>query len=186
MRKLPFISAALLVAGCIVEAPTGEKSSSLPQAAAARPTGGAQPLTFKLGANMEDKVEIVAATVQPAPVSPSEPSKVTLFFKVLDTIPEDYTIFIHVEDVDGRVERMNIDHRPAGGQYPTTQWKKGETVRDEFFIYAPTGVQLRGLNVWGGFWEPRTDSRLRLKNVDQVRNDGNNRILFAQVPVAPQ
>jgi hypothetical protein len=41
---------------------------------------------------------------------------------VLDRIDDDYTVFVHVEDVDGRVERMNLDHKSANGMYPTAHF----------------------------------------------------------------
>ena len=78
---------------------------------------------------------------------------------------------------------MNLDHRPASGTYPTTKWRKGETVKDEFPLQVPPGIAVRRLNVWAGLWEPQSDVRLRLRNPDAVRNDGNNRVLVAQVPV---
>jgi hypothetical protein len=61
----------------------------------------------------------------------------------------------------------------------------GETIRDEFTIDVPTGTQVRGLNVLIGFWDPKTDARLKLTNTDAVRHDGNNRILLAQIPINP-
>jgi hypothetical protein len=59
-------------------------------------------------------------------------------------------------------------------------------VKDEFNIALPAGAPSRAINLWVGFWQPRTDTRLVLKNPDAVRNDGHNRILLVQVPVAPQ
>lgn len=168
----------LLLAGCIVPAPSSEKAPERQKVAAP-----AQPIDVRNGANFEDKVELVGATLNPGRVTAGEALRVTAFFKVLDAVPEDYTIFVHVEDVDGKVDRLNADHTPVQGTYPTTKWKKGETVKDEFTIYVPPGMPVRGLNLLIGFWDPKTDSRLKLKNVEAVRHDNNNRILLAQVPV---
>jgi hypothetical protein len=82
------------------------------------------------------------------------------------------------------MERMNLDHKPAGGLYATTQWKTGETVKDEFSLAVPSGASPRAINLWMGLWDPRTDARLPLKNPEAVRNDGRDRIMLAQVPVA--
>jgi hypothetical protein len=95
-------------------------------------------------------------------------------------------VFVHIEDPEGRMERLNADHKPANGLYPTTQWKVGETVKDEFNIALPAGASARAINLWVGFWQPQTDARLQLKNTEAVRNDGRNRILLVQVPVAQQ
>jgi hypothetical protein len=173
------LSVLLLLSGCIVPAPTSEKAPERQKAAAAP----AAPIEVRNGANFEDKVELVGATLSPGRVAPGEALRVTAFFRVIDEIPADYMIFVHVEDVDGRVDRLNADHAPVQGTYPTTKWKKGETVKDEFTIYVPPNMAVRGLNLLIGFWDPKTDARMKLKNTDQVRHDNNNRILLAQVPV---
>ncbi len=49
----------------------------------------------------------------------------------------------------------------------------------------PPSMNVRGLNVLMGFWDPKTDARLPLKNPDAVKSDGNNRILVAQIPIGP-
>lgn len=171
---------ASLLTACIVEAPGGSNPNERRQAVVTQ----VPPLSVRSGANFEDKVELVGATVQPGRVAPGEATRVTAFFKVLKPLEEDYMVFVHVEDPEGRMERINADHKPAGGLYPTTQWKAGETVKDEFNLYLPPGAAARAVNLWLGFWEPRTDARLALKNPEAVRNDGRNRILLAQVPVA--
>lgn len=173
---------AVGMSGCIVEAPTTSNSAPQQQAVQQRPA--APPIQQKVGALMGDKVEIVGAVVEPGAIVAGQQARVSVFFKVLDTIPEDWMVFVHVEDVDGRMERLNVDHKPAGGQYPTNQWKKGETVRDDFQIYLPPGVNPRALNVLMGLWNPANDQRMKLKNPDAVRNDGKDRILLVTVPVA--
>jgi len=129
------------------------------------------------------KVELARASIQPGQILPGDQVKVTVFFNVLDRLDKDYMVFVHVEDGDGRAERMNLDHRPIGGTYPTTLWKKGESLKDEFQIYLPPGSRSHALLVWIGFWDPVSDTRLPLKNPDAVRNDGKDRILLARIPV---
>jgi hypothetical protein len=173
-----WVMLAALAGGCIVPAPSSEKAPERQKAAAP-----AQPIEVRNGAIFEDKVELIGAQLAPGRVAPGEALRVTAYFRVLEQLPDDYMIFVHVEDVDGRVDRLNADHAPMQGAYPTSKWKKGETVKDEFTIYVPPGMPVRGLNLLIGFWDPKTDARLKLKNVDAVRHDNNNRILLAQVPV---
>jgi len=177
--RLALCGAALLVVGCIVEAPGGDKSPERARAVVRE----VPPLSSTLGANLDGKVELSAASIEPGRVGPGEQGKVTLYFKALDDLEKEYVVFVHVEDADGRGFRLNLDHRPASGTYPTTKWRKGETVKDEFPLQVPPGIAVRRLNVWAGLWEPQSDVRLRLRNADAVRNDGNNRVLVAQVPV---
>jgi hypothetical protein len=177
---LAAVIAMQALSGCIVEAPGGERRRT---GAAGTVVGSAAPLQVQTAANLEDKVEIVGARLEPGRALPGEAVKVTVWFKALEAIPQDYLIFVHVEDVDGRMERMNVDHSPAGGTRPTSGWNKGETIADSFQIQVPPGAQLRGLNVWLGFWHEPTDTRLKLRNAEKVRNDGRDRILLAMLPV---
>ncbi len=179
---LALVASASLLSACIVEAPGGSSPNERRQAVVAQ----VPPLSVRNGANFEDKVELVGATVQPGRIAPGEVARVTAFFKVLKPLEDEYLVFVHIEDAEGRMERLNVDHKPAGGLYPTTQWKVGETVKDEFNIALPAGASARAINLWVGFWQPQTDARLQLKNPDAVRNDGRNRILLVQVPVAQQ
>lgn len=182
--RAPFITLAWLLclsgAACIVEAPGGEKSAAPARSRVV--VSQVPPLQVQTGANLEGKVEIVGASIQPGRVAPGESFKVTLFLKVLAEMEVDYMVFVHADDPDGKSDRLNADHKPAGGGYPTTQWKAGETIKDEFSVYVPP-MAGRGLNLYLGFWDPKTDARLKLSNPEKVRSDGNNRILIAQVPV---
>jgi hypothetical protein len=171
----------LLTAGCIVPAPSAERQSGAPQ----RPVASAAPpAEVKNGANFDDKIEMVGAVVNPSRVQVGESVKVTVSYRVLAELDKDYMIFVHVEDMDGRVERINADHAPAGGTYPTSRWKKGDIVKDEYVIYVPPTMPVRGLTILTGFWDPKTDGRLAVKNPEAVRHDGLNRVMLVQIPVA--
>lgn len=161
---------------CIVQAPTQEGAKTAGPRAAAAP-----PLEVKNGANFGDQVELVQATITPGRATPGESVRVTLVFRVLEAIEREYMIFVHVEDGDGRVDRLNVDHAPRAK--PTSQWQKGELVRDDFDIPVPPGMPVRRLNLILGLWDPRTDERMPLKNPDQVRNDGRDRVFVATIPV---
>ncbi|MET0403100.1 MAG: hypothetical protein ABW123_11885 [Cystobacter sp.] len=173
------VSVSVLGPACIVEAPGGVSANERRQAVVTQvPT-----LSTRGGANFDDAVELVGANVQPGRLVPGDSARVTAYFKVLKALEEDYTLFVHVEDAEGRMERLNVDHKPAGGLYPTPQWKVGETVKDEFTLALPSGATAQTVHVWMGFWDPKTDARLRLKNPEAVRNDGRDRILLMQIPV---
>jgi len=181
MRTL-LLACVLCCSACIVPAPSSE---SAPERQ--RPVMAEVPaLQLKSGANLGDKIEITGLIIQPGAATPGEAVKVSAFYKVLDDIQNDYLVFVHVEDVDGKVDRINADHPAAGGTVPTSKWKKGETIRDDFQVYVPPTMNVRGLSLLMGFWDPKTDVRLPLKNVDQIRSDGQNRILVGQIPVQPQ
>ncbi|MGQ0504492.1 MAG: hypothetical protein ACT4TC_04165 [Myxococcaceae bacterium] len=175
-RFLPLLVLPL-AAGCIIDAPTGETPATRAKAL----VSNLPPVNIRNGAILDNKVEISGATLAPGKGAPGEPVKVTAYFRVLDDIDINYAVFVHVEDADGRVERSNVDHQPAGG--PTRQWKKGETIKDEFTVFVPANASVRALNLFIGLWDPATDARMKVSNPEAVRHDGNNRVLLAQLPV---
>jgi hypothetical protein len=174
MRILIVISLALC--GCIVEAPTSSRS----EATGRQVMGKVPAATVNVGANLEGKLEIVSARLDPGRAPVGEAMKITTTFKVLEPLERDYAIFVHVEDSNGRMERVNLDHAPSR---PTSEWKQGETIEDTIQLFVPPGQGIRALNVWTGLWHSPTDSRLKLSNPGAVRNDGRDRILLATVPV---
>jgi hypothetical protein len=178
MRLLVIAAAALVLSACIVEAPTAGKKEAT-QAAPAAP-----PRDFPSGANFGDKVQLLSFRIDPGSGVTGASVRASAMLKVLAPLDGDYMIFVHVEDVDGKVDRINVDHAPVRGSLPTSQWAAGNTLRDDFEIPIPPGMPVRGLNVLLGFWDPKTDARLVVKNADQVRTDGNNRVYVAQFPVA--
>ncbi len=186
MRRdsLPGSLVVLLVlasTGCIIEAPGTGGASARPTPAAV--VTNVPPLTTTLGAVLDGKVELVGAKLEPGRALPGETVKITAFYKVLEPINEDYVVFVHVEDTDGRSDRINLDHSPAGGTHPTSAWKQGETVSDTVSLYIPPTSNVRAYNVWIGFWHAESDRRMQLQNPDKVKHDGRNRILLATLPV---
>lgn len=174
------IAVTVSTAGCIIQAPTSEGTQS-----PSRVLPPAPPIEVKVGANFADKAELTTAIISPSRGAPGETVKVLCNYKVNAAFDTDYTIFVHAEDVDGRVDRINVDHTPGRGTRPTSSWKAGEIIRDEFDIPIPPGYPVRGINVLLGFWDPRTDARAKIVNAEQVRTDGHDRLLVANFPVAP-
>lgn len=174
----------MLVAGCIVE-PPGAKSAKPPEQPQRLASVAASPVTAKINANLEDKIEIGDVVFRPGQIRPGELSQVSVGLRVLSRLERDYQIFVHVESADNQNERVNVDHKPLGGSRPTTNWTKGEVLTDDFAIFVPQNSTARGLNVWFGFWHPDTGARLTLRNPGAVGNDGQNRVLLARIPVVP-
>lgn len=191
MRTL-FIALLLLSAACIVEAPSsgptpqvpGTASAATPGASSAPRRSGAPAINQRIGAVLDNKVEVTAVTVMPGALVPGDAVRISILFNVLEDLKDDYLVFVHVEDVDGRVERMNLDHKPNNGKTPTNEWKKGQTISDDFFLMLPPGVPLRALTLYAGLWEPQRDVRLKITNPDKAPNDGNDRIRLVTIPVA--
>ena len=176
--RLCLLATLLLFTACIVEAPTKEGT----QGTAPR-LPPAPPQEIKSGANFGDAIELVSVVLTPSRGEAGQPVRVLANYKVLAKIDRDYMIFVHVEDVDGRVDRLNVDHAPR--LKPTSQWAPGEIVQDVFDIPIPVGMPVRGLSLVLGFWDPKSDQRLPIVNKDAVQNDGRDRLFVTKFPVVP-
>jgi hypothetical protein len=181
MRHAPLLLLVLLPLGCIVEAPGGDKQApGTATTAAARP--GSRPAGVRNGANFDGKVELLAASFNPPVLTPGDVSEVKLYFRVLQPLPEDWQVFVHAEDPEGKAARTNFDHAP---KRPTSGWRVGETIEDTFVVGVPAGTSQRALDLWVGFWLPRTDGRLPVKNKEAVRTDNADRVLLTRLLVQP-
>jgi hypothetical protein len=77
----------------------------------------------------------------------SDALRVAIYWSPLAKFDRDYTTFVHLLDARGNKVAQGNDH-PVGGEfYPTSLWRVGETLRDEFVItlnFAPGIYQLLG------------------------------------------
>jgi 4-amino-4-deoxy-L-arabinose transferase-like glycosyltransferase len=87
--------------------------------------------------------------------------KLTLIWKALRAIGEDYTVFTHVLDRSGQ-QIAGKDNQPVNGTYPTSHWMPGEYVIDEYEITNLARVpQLsQGYTIEVGLYDPETGARL--------------------------
>ena len=77
----------------------------------------AHPLAINFG----DKVELIGWDAPPS-VSPRQDFKLRLYFKVNAAMPGSYKVFVHI---DGAGTRINGDHVPLDGKFPTNYWVVG-------------------------------------------------------------
>lgn len=174
-RTLALVPLLGILPSCIVEAPTSSDKS------AAQPARGqVKAVPVKNGAVLGDLTELVGATFAPPSVSPGDATRVVLVFRAIKPTTDDWQVFVHVEDAEGRGERLNADH-PL--RVPTSTWKAGDLVQDEFALTLPPGWKARAVNVFVGLWLPSTNARMKVKNPEAVRTDGNDRVLLVQLPV---
>jgi len=85
--------------------------------------------------------------------------QVTLFWTPLAPIPDDYTVFVHVRDARG-ANVAQRDSQPLGGDYPTHQWRAGETVIDPYRIELPADLPPGEYRIVAGMYRLETLERL--------------------------
>ncbi|OQA40797.1 MAG: hypothetical protein BWY52_02774 [Chloroflexi bacterium ADurb.Bin325] len=87
------------------------------------------------GANFDHKLALLGWD-DPRPGGRGAP--LTLYWRVLNTLTEDYQLSLIVEDGAGR-ELGRWDGRPAGYDYPTTRWQPGQALFGRTPLPLPAG-----------------------------------------------
>jgi hypothetical protein len=114
-------------------------------------------------------------------VHPGEHLHLTLFWRPLSQLLEDYTVFTHVYAPDGRLWGQK-DSQPVSGTYPTSQWKMGETIVDRYEIELDPGAPAGEYQVAVGMYDLVTGERLPVVGDDQFFME-ENRILLTTLQV---
>jgi 4-amino-4-deoxy-L-arabinose transferase-like glycosyltransferase len=96
---------------------------------------------------------------QPSGQSSNPTLHLTLFWTALAQMDTDYTVFLHVQDAT-RARVTQRDSQPLDGDYPTSQWRTGETVVDPYRIKLPADLPPGEYQIWGGLYQLETLERL--------------------------
>src|SRR5258706_3278307 len=104
-----------------------------PEAKAFVPKPPHAPLKYPLNATFEDQIALIGYDVPKTRFRPGEPVPITLYWKALVDVPENWQIFMHLDPqgVDDSNVRGFGDHFPVFGMYPTHGWKASDVVRDQ-------------------------------------------------------
>lgn len=128
----------------------------------------------------DGKLELIGYTLDRSGEVPEygwgDTATLTTYFRVLNSVPTDQEIFLHV-DYPG--SRIHGDHKPVGGDYPTSNWVPGDVVRDVYKLevdqYASTGEY----TMYFGFYR----SGRRMDVEPRSAHDGQNRVPMGKIEV---
>jgi len=73
-----------------------------------------------------------------SPVNQEASLDLRLYWQALSDLDEDYTVFVHWLDEEGRILTQQ-DNQPRNGSYLTGLWEEGEIVEDLYHLTVPTG-----------------------------------------------
>jgi hypothetical protein len=77
----------------------------------------------------------------------------TLYWQVLDKVPGDYTVFIHLRPINQPdVNIANRDTPPLNGVFPTSRWKPGDIVTDSPNLFLPPELPAGDYNLVMGLY----------------------------------
>ncbi|MBE7553444.1 MAG: hypothetical protein HS126_20430 [Anaerolineales bacterium] len=92
-------------------------------------------------------------------------------WQALQTITEDWKVFVHLVDANGQV-LAQFDGQPAEGDYPTSHWIPGELIKDSYPLLMPAAPPPGPYRVFVGFYNEATGTRL------PVPGDSEGRVML--------
>lgn len=126
---------------------------------------------YAVGASFDEKIELVGYDLE-LPASDSvgggQRFTVTWYWRVLEAPPPSYEIFVHI---DGHGRRLNGDHVPVAGRYPTKLWEAGDWISDAQELTVPANFPAGDYTMHVGLFSG--SKRLEVKSGAQ---DGANRV----------
>jgi len=126
---------------------------------------------YEVGANYDDQIELVGYDLElpgDGSVGAGQRFEITWFWRVIGEAPAGYQVFVHI---DGFGLRLNGDHVPVGGRYPTKLWDEGDLIADSQELTVPANYPVGDYAIYVGLFSG--SKRLELKS---GANDGENRL----------
>ena len=125
------------------------------------------PVQHSVGVRFGNQIELIGYTLElphQGYVGAGESFKVRWVFRVLQSLPGAYKIFLHI---DGHGQRLNGDHDPVKDLYPVRYWDKGDIIVDEQELSVPVNYRPGQYAMYIGFFSG--EHRLPVTGVEDNR-----------------
>ncbi len=103
----------------------------------------------------EEAVTLTHASVVPG----QSEDRVLLCWKALQTLPADYTVFVHLQNASGTLIGTG-DGPPMQGAFPTSMWHPEDTILDVHYLISESENDEQGKRIAIGLYKPEDGSRL--------------------------
>ncbi len=111
--------------------------------------------------SMEDRVAILGYEVDRAEAKAGEEIEVTIYWKALKPMDEDYSVFVQLLRRDG-CKIAQLDTYPGMGLYPTSRWREGQVVKDSYALRVPQAISMPiECRIIAGMYDLSIRARLR-------------------------
>lgn len=112
-------------------------------------------------ATLAGSIALAGVRIEPASVAPGATLRVSLDWRALQRLPENYSVFVHLRDASGKTLAQK-DGYPGRGRSPTLGWQVGDLVLDEYELAIPTDAPPGEYRVVVGMYRLATLERLAL------------------------
>jgi 4-amino-4-deoxy-L-arabinose transferase-like glycosyltransferase len=110
-------------------------------------------------ASVGDDFVLLGYDLESNQVRPGETTHLTLYWEATNKPTEDYTVFVHLLDANGKLISQQ-DNQPQNGMYPTSFWDAGEQVQDEYALMVDPGALAGDYTLAVGMYTLQTLQRL--------------------------
>lgn len=110
-------------------------------------------------AHFAEGIELLGAT---QPIGVKERLHLTLFWRSQQLIPRDYTVFLHLVDVNGQMVGQ-WDQIPGAGALPTATWQPDQIIVDDYQIPFQAAGTAPPYQLLVGLYDPATGERLMIQ-----------------------
>lgn len=133
-----------------------------------------------IDAQLGDAVKVLGSDLPTASLSRGGPISFRTYFECTGDLDKDWMIFVHV-DAHGGSYRIHGDHNPVHDKYPTTFWKAGDYIADDWASVVPRDAPAGVYDVWIGFYSG--EERLEWSGGNPTAHDGANRIKLGSIVI---
>jgi hypothetical protein len=115
---------------------------------------------------------------------PGEAVTVTLYWRALAVMDEDYSVFVHLLGENDLILGQR-DMYPGHGTYPTSLWKPGELIADTYAVpISPATLAPATAQIEVGLYELETQVRLKAVGSDGVSL--GDAVRFGKIQIVPR
>jgi len=138
-------------------------------------------IEHRLDADFGGLISLLGYDLRPSGVTPGGSLEVTLYWRSLAPMEEDYSVFVHLLGADDLVLSQR-DTYPGLGSYPTSLWEPGDAIADRYVLAVPQAVLAPSeATIEVGLYRLWDSTRLRVLD-EQGRDRGDN-VRFGRVTI---
>jgi hypothetical protein len=147
------------------------------------PQGGQVVRSLLKTATFEEKMLLIGFGVDKWKLQQGESFTMSLLWRALGDMEEDYTVYVHLLDGNGNLVGQH-DSQPQGGKAPTRMWYPGQVVRDQHRLTVSPDAHPGSYRVAVGVYLLSTMERLSLTDHDgQILDD---KVLLMEIDITEE
>jgi len=138
----------------------------------------------RLDVTFGDQMQLIGYRFAPNVIRPGEAVSVTLYWRALAPMSENYSVFVHLLSENDLIVGQR-DMYPGHGTYPTSLWRPGDIIADTYVVpVSPATLAPAKAQIEVGLYKFETWTRLMAVNREGVPIGDQAR--FGQVEISPR